>query len=860
MELNDINLKELIERETGNRFDRQGSIACPFHNEKTPSMKVKFFPDANKEKFTCFGCKENGDAIDFIMKLKNIDFKAAKKHLGLEVEQSEKEKLEDKVRGYIDWEIKNTEYRKNKILLGLFSFTNERNEIVYFKAKFKDPSGKKSLSYYHVEKDKVINKRNGEELPYNLYRTLKAIDADKVIVIVEGEKDANTLNSIFKGNKYEATSLKGVKDLLWFKGRKARLYVCGDTGKAGERYKEEIKNELIRECEEFRLINLPGIQALGDNKDVTDWFEAGHTKKELFNAFNRSLDLKSKYELQQDYRGIYKYALKGKGDDADWVKIYLTNFNLIAATRINFIGEDAEGVKLVLKASTGAVFERIGLSTFFDDIKSFKNFLGSIELSFKGKIDDLTDIKAWINTFFALETEEVYQGSTFVNKDNKMLFITDTGALDKNGNVNKAIKCQEGSINLDDIDYITAQELRSIKDNIFKFSTPEKSISILGTIINNLAVAQSEELKVKLHHLLIVGESGAGKSTVLENIIAPILNYPLIDKKDIGSIKSFTLTKDLSDGNYSTLYEEFKPSKIGQYSMNIISGFLRNLYDRTTITKGRKDLSIKRYTLARPIIILGEESYPNAEKALMERSCIVYFAKSDQTPKSSEAIKWIKNNEKLLNKFGKSLIKTVLGITPEEYKKIRESEEEKISDLNNRPKNTAVNICCGIQIFNKLLADHKIQVIKKYEKHVVENIKGEVLDGGEEAKSVVEQMLILYNEMIEDGRAIEPTDVIHDRGDGIFIRTSEMLNQISAFVNSIGSADVTPLKLRDFKKQAIKSGYIIGVSDKLIKQNKKVIRFDTYSKSKLRNLSLDAIVEPDMQPLIGEENKIIPFA
>ena len=63
-------------------------------------------------------------------------------------------------------------------------------------------------------------------------------------------------------------------------------------------------------------------------------------------------------------------------------------------------------------------------------------------------------------------------------------------------------------------------------------------------------------------------------------------------------------------------------------------------------------------------------------------------------------------------------------------------------------------------------------------------------------------MLILYNDMIADGRAIEFKDVIKDRGDGLFIRTNEMINQIHVFVNQVGSAELVPLKASDFKKQA----------------------------------------------------------
>ena len=46
----------------GHKVNRQGMMRCPFHPDKTPSMKV----DKN---FICFGCQEKGDVIRFASKL-----------------------------------------------------------------------------------------------------------------------------------------------------------------------------------------------------------------------------------------------------------------------------------------------------------------------------------------------------------------------------------------------------------------------------------------------------------------------------------------------------------------------------------------------------------------------------------------------------------------------------------------------------------------------------------------------------------------------------------------------------------------------------------------------------------------------
>lgn len=853
-DLCDIDLKQLIEDETGERF-KKGYINCPFHGEKTPSLSVKYYPDKNKEKFKCFGCEISGDAIDFIMKLKNLDYRSARTYLGLETEKTEAELLKEKVLGYIDWEL--SKFREGQKLAGIFEYTNEKNEILYFKAKFKCKDGKQ-LSYYHIENNKVVANRGGVEVPYNYYKVVEGMKYNKKIIIVEGEKDANNINSLLRNDNYVATSIKGCKEeeilqmINSVSFHKPSIYIIADTGEAGEKYKWYAYKIVNQYCSEFKFINLPGLKNLGDNKDVTDWIEAGHNKKDLLMAFKRSLDIKNKFELQQDSLGIYKTIFKEKSDEVIEIKKYLTDFNILEAMRIKFIDDDVEGVKLILKSTTGEIIERTGLSTVFDDTKTFKNFLGTLDLGFKGKVDDLTDLKSWINKYFALENQEIHGGVKFIERNNKITFIENNGSIDKDS-IDINIK-SDGRNNADvlEIEKITKEELQELKKYILRFIGPEKSISIIGTIINNLAVFQAKQLKIKFHHLLIVGESGSGKSTILENIIASILNYPKKDIRSIGLITSFALMKSLSDGNYPIIFDEFKPSSLDRYKILNLSETLRNLYDRSTISKGNKSLKIRDFNLERPIILAGEESYPNQEKALIERSCIVYLAKRERTDKNTEAMKWLIKHENILRKFGRSLIEIVLNISIEEYEEIRERADTLIKDLENRPRNTAVNIISGIFIFNKLLAKHGLKELVDFSEFIENNIKNEVLEGVGDTRSIAERMIILYNEMIEDGRAYNFDDVVKSRGDGIFIKTSEMVNQIHEHINRVG-ADLIPLKLRDFRKQAQKAGYITGVSDKVIKNSDgKPVRYDSYNRERLGELNINSIVPPDFVEVSGK--------
>ncbi len=52
----------------GIKVRRNGLACCPFHDDRTPSMKLD-------KRFHCFGCQADGDAVDFVSKLYGLSLK-----------------------------------------------------------------------------------------------------------------------------------------------------------------------------------------------------------------------------------------------------------------------------------------------------------------------------------------------------------------------------------------------------------------------------------------------------------------------------------------------------------------------------------------------------------------------------------------------------------------------------------------------------------------------------------------------------------------------------------------------------------------------------------------------------------------
>ena len=849
--IEEIDLKEVIESETLETF-KKGKIHSPFNpNDKTPSFTIYFDSNYNKWKFKDFSSGECGDALDFIMKYKNMTYKEARSYLDMEVTETESEKLQDKLKKYVEGQLKT--FKKGYELIGIFPFVDEFNQPLYYKVKFKRPNGTKETPYYHFEDGRIHNSRGTtEEYIYNLYNVLEAVKNDNVIVIVEGEKDVNTVNRLLRSRKYVATSLKNVKSekqLGYLKG--AKIYVIGDTGIAGDKYVEYLKNKLFKDAEMFKIIKLPGLKAMGDNKDVTDWIEEGHTREELLNAFRKSLDLKDINTLQQDYKGIYRTIVKNTEDEQSTRKVYLTDFQILEASKVNLADEDKEGIRLKLKSYSGNIYEKIGNSNVFNDIRSFRNFLATIDLNFlEDKTKSVVELGKWINDYWMIENEVILNGVAFRKLDDELYLTTQEGSLKANKVEYNIMSDKSNNINVIDKESITKEELEELMKHLFRFILPTKSISIIGTVINNMCVYQAKENKIKLHHLLIVGESGSGKSTILANVIAPLLNYPIKDIKSIGLITPFALTKDLSNGNYTSIFDEFKPSSLDRNKIQKISETLRNLYDRASVIRGDKSFKVREFRFERPIIMAGEESYPHNEKALIERSCIVYISKEERAEEFSNNMKWLIENEDKLNKLGRTLIEYVLNLSVEDYKSIRNQFNDKFIGLKNRPLTTALNVATGIQILNNVLVQYGLEkyALKDYERLIESNIKEEILDNGTDTKSTVEQMLCLFDDMIADDRIRGlDTSLCNAKMGTINIKTSEMINKICEFCNKVGSAELIPLKLKDFKKQAIKSKYILK-ENKAIRINfyggsSRVIRFDVYNEEKLRKLGCLSLIE-----------------
>lgn len=118
---------------------------------------------------------------------------------------------------------------------------------------------------------------------YNLSTLLKAIEDNRWVVIVEGEKDVNNLgsNGIIGTTNPQGTGNWKERYTDIFEG--AKVAVIPDNDKPGIDHAYRVANSLLDTAHTVKSIRFPQFDKVREKhgEDVSDWFEDGGTKGEL---------------------------------------------------------------------------------------------------------------------------------------------------------------------------------------------------------------------------------------------------------------------------------------------------------------------------------------------------------------------------------------------------------------------------------------------------------------------------------------------------------------------------------------------------------------------------------------------------
>ena len=391
---------------------------CMFHNDNTPSLRLS--DKGKKAIYKCFGCEAQGDIINFICNMEKMDnvtaLKKAYDILGLELEYKAKEN--NKIVNFKNYiKTKNLNIRKNNeiyTLEDIYIYSDENKNPFYCKIKYKSDENKKYfITKSLIEIDigyKFGTTKDFEECKkvlYNLEQIKKAISKNEWIFFVEGEKDVKTLKKLNKPattiytRKWQESYSEDLKG--------AKVAFIGDSGKSGEEFKNFVVEKLKKCCEGLKIIDLPGIEKIGNgrNKDITDWLENGHTEDELLQLLKKSRDILDESFLQQDEYGIYKIKNTIENNIQKKVRYNLTNFQIVDGVIYKNKENNSQKIKLNIISDENEKYtvEYDGRK-LFSSVTNFRQALG-IDHIFYGNDEDLTSIHKYVLMYFV--KEEIYK-------------------------------------------------------------------------------------------------------------------------------------------------------------------------------------------------------------------------------------------------------------------------------------------------------------------------------------------------------------------------------------------------------------------------------------------------------------------
>ena len=273
-----------------------------FPGERTASIQL--YKD---NRFHDFGRNVDGDIFDLMIHVRGYTLKEAiaelKSAFNIKDSPIGKNTVKEAWIAYLERKF-NAKYIEHYD----YFLTDQSGKAVYAytKVRLQDKAGKKKLIYGRFNGDRFIlglQGKKAKDIPAiygSSIRTIQeAIEHQKTIFYVEGEKDTNTL--MRKG--YTVFTCGGSGD--WKKSvseivRQANVIILADNDEPGEQLAYQVMQDLQLISNSVRIIKpMPDV----DKADITDYFEAGHTVEEFENLIRNVDDTESICtDVQQDQK------------------------------------------------------------------------------------------------------------------------------------------------------------------------------------------------------------------------------------------------------------------------------------------------------------------------------------------------------------------------------------------------------------------------------------------------------------------------------------------------------------------------------------------------------------------------------
>lgn len=562
---------------------------------------------------------------------------------------------------------------------------------------------------------------------------------------------------------------------------------------------------------------------------------------EVENIVNSALKyLQSESEfIKEDDKGMYKFVLKGKGDDVTEERVDLSNFKFLSCKLNSNVDTNYEDAEFKLENSRG---DKEILSTkgrnVFTDPKTFRNFL-PLKFTYKGNATDIIEIQDFVMRT-KLESEiKAFMTTGLRNIEDEMVVITQNGMLHKDGTYDPNLNATDNHEHM--VDYtgltkLTKEDCERLYPHLINFNSIENVVCELGWSFAAMLNGYVREIDSRLPRipiLQIMGESASGKSKATDILRAIYCNNQ--GSKQLGASSPVAFDIALANTYFPIWVDEVKPSKIANKKLvTKISDISRAVTENYVTSKATRELGTKEYPVRGTLVLIGEEGLN--EVAVNNRSIIVRHTRTHlrNNPTGAKSVAFLSSDEgiELLHKLGFTaqlyiLNNINLNVLTHSFKENAKMFEKYRTSDNERRFNVFNWVTLGFDLMISILESTGYTVpqdIKdNYPKYIYDVVLKEDEDDDsnlaeyEKVLQTMDYLIVKSDPTYQLTRGVDYA--VKDDVDGWYFAFTfkPVMDKIEQYYG--GLKHELPINRDDFKKTLLKSTYCIGGKTKLVRLN-----------------------------------------